>query len=144
MDLNKSKASKQHGGIRNVVLVQQFRAGSEWSPGKPIRNAGYNKVKHLQPNEQIQQKISDVLISHFLHESPRADKVSVVPNSLQLVDPVNNVWRAKVQTTLFFPVIEPRIHESLVRFRVVCIKDKTNNPAKDVYSIFRNHIIFPS
>jgi hypothetical protein len=137
------KSFKNHKQPNNVLLVNQFRTGTEWSPGRPARSHTHTKIKPLQPDDLVIQKVEDVLINWFLHEQPKADQVSVVKNSLQLIDTAHDIWRAKVQTVVFFPTIAPRIHESSVRFRVICHKDKVDSK-KDFYTIFHNHVIFPS
>jgi hypothetical protein len=130
----KPKTHKQ-----DKALINQLRDGSEWSPGKPIQH----KAAPTPPARSTTQVIEDILINWFLFEQPRADEVQLVNNSLQLVDAAHNIWKAKVQTFVYFPTIEPRIHESSVRFRVEARPDK-KNPKLTHYSIYHNHIIFPS
>ncbi len=125
----------------DVQILNQLRDGTEWSPGKPVRQSK-DKVYVAQPVRSVIQVIEDILINWFLFEQPRADDVQVVPNSLQLIDAQHNIWRAKVQTFVYFPTIETRTHESSVRFRVESRIDK-KNPKTTHYSIYHNHVIFP-
>lgn len=118
--------------------INKIRDGSEWSPSRPM----YKKPVP-QPVRSVSQLVEDILIHWFLFEQPRADSVQVIKGSLQLIDTVHNVWKAKVQTVVFFPNIGPRTHESSVRFRVETKPDK-KNPKLTHYSIYHNHVIFPS
>jgi hypothetical protein len=116
---------------------------TDWRPGQPVQHNIRNKVKPLPAPDLVQRKVEDALINWFLGEIPRADEVSIVPNSLKLVDANYNVWTAKVQTTMFFTDLEPRIHQSYVRFATQCYKNRLG-VGNDLYTINHNHVIFPS
>ena len=90
--------------------------------------------------KSMTEVVSEILINWFLYETPSADEVKLVPNSLQLIDEKHNVWKARVQTFLFFPS-SSYLHENSVRFAVDCIKNKNNG--KDYYVIHHNYLIFP-
>ena len=115
---------------------------TDWRPGQPVQHNIKNQVKPLSPQELVLRKVEDALINWFLGETPRADEVSVVPKSLKLVDAEYSVWTAKVQTVIFFTYLEPRIHQSYVRFVTQCYKNRLG-PGNDLYVINHNHIIFP-
>jgi len=124
--------------IKNQQLPK-LRDGSEWSPSLGIQP----KKQVLQPIRPVVQIVEDILIDWFLREQPRADEVHVVKNSLRLVDTTHNVWVARVQTFVYFDNIEPRIHESSVKFKVEVRKHRMD-VTKDFYTIHHNHIIFTS
>ena len=116
-----------------------IRDGSEWKPGKPLQSR-----KPASPiSKPLVKIVEDILIDWFLREQPRADEAHIVKNSLRLVDDAHNVWVARVQTFVYFNNIEPRIHESSVKFKVEVRKHR-QDPTKDYYSIHHNHVIFPS
>ena len=119
--------------------LPKLRDGSEWSPSLGIQQ----KKQVVQPIRTVVQIVEDIVIDWFLRETPRADEVHVVKNSLKLVDSVHNVWVGRVQTFVYFNNIEPRIHESSIKFKVEVRKHRLD-PTKDFYSIYHNHIIFPS
>ena len=131
--------SKTHNS--DSTVINKIRDGTEWSPSKPGQPAK-NRQPVIQPARSVVQVIEDILIHWFMTENPRADDAVIVENSLRLIDPVRNTWRAKVQTFVYFPTIEPRIHESNVKFDVISRVDK-KNPSLTHYAIYNNHVKFP-
>jgi len=125
------------GFVNRVIPVQ---SGAEWSPGHPLRRIP-SKFIAVQPEELIKRKVGDALINWFLYESPRADEVMLVKDSLQLMDEPRQIWKAAVHTLISYKFIEPRQHISWVRFRVVCLPNKLDK-IKDRYVIANNQITF--
>ena len=136
---NKSKGVKTGKG--NSDVLAKLGTGVEWSPGHAVKPNIRSKVKALSPQDLVLQKVGDALIGHFLGEQPRAERVAIVPGSLKCLDQETNFWAAKVQTSLFFPKIGPRIHQSPVRFKVQCTKNKLG-PGNDHYSVYHNQVTF--
>ena len=139
--LKKDDMERKHKPLNPKVLPINIQNGAEWSPGKVVKLPSKHNVP--QPEKPVVKIIEDVIIDWFLHENPKADEVHLVKGSLTLADPTHNVWKAKVQTFCYYETIEPRIHESSIRFRVECHKNK-NNSGRDFYFIHHNHVIFPS
>ena len=122
-------------------MKQPFTYGVEWSPGKPIQKVPVPQPKPLPPDLDAKRKIGDLLINWFLAEQPRADYVTIVSNSLRLVDELHNIWIARVLTTVNFRKTGPKQHISLVRFCISCEKNKLDY-TRDRYRIYHNHVIF--
>ena len=124
--------------FNNTVLTPRPNTDNtglnDWQPGRKP-SAVNHKSQVPQPDILVIRRIGDALINWFLSESPSADYVSIIPDSLQLIDPAYNIWKAKVLTTIYMKKIEQRHHESSVRFRIVYSGTR--------YAIFHNYLVFP-
>ena len=65
-----------------------------------------------------QQRVKDNIINWFLNEQPAADNITVVAGTLKNSNRNSAYWETTVQTTVYLPVLGPKVHNSRVFFYV--------------------------
>ena len=64
------------------------------------------------------QLVQNNIINWFLNEQPAADNIKVIAGTLKNSSRNSAYWETTVQTTVYSPVLGPKVHNSRVFFYV--------------------------